>query len=270
MTTSAHRRKAAMRGVRLTPRDEFVLDQVIRFHCLTQPLLHRTVYSGLSRSTVYESLERLVRAQMLEDLRTGPSNLRRPHDVPSLYVATRAAYAYRGSPLPCSSVPLSRVHHALGVAQVGLRAMQGGEAVVTDREIHQQVSAWRARRTRTGRPLGTPAEAPWMASDQNFWVPGLSAWPSPRGDITTHRPDLVITRRDGSTYAVEVELSRKNETALVGVLEKYGRTKRFDSVAYYLPDHAMALRLERVVESMNAADRPTKVVARPFRPEWRA
>ena len=269
MTTSAQRRKAAARGVRLTLRDEFVLDQVNRFHCLTQPLLHRTVYSGLSRSTVYESLERLVRAQMLEDLRTGPSNLRRPRDVPSLYVATRAAYAYRGSPLPCSPVPLSRVHHTLGVAQVGLRAMQGGEVVVTDREIHQQVSAWRAVRTRSGRPLGTPAGAPWLASDQNFWIPGVSAW-SPHGDVTTHRPDLVITRRDGSTYAVEVELSRKSETALVGVLEKYGRTRRFDSVVYYLPDRAMALRLQRVVESMNAADAPSGVVLRRFRPEWQA
>ena len=263
MVTSRKRRAISSRGVRLQPRDVFVLEQAVRFHAFTVPLLRETLYHGLGRSTVYESIRRLVRAGLFEDLTTGPSNRLRPGDVPALYVPTPLAYALLGSPLRARPVRPELARHTLAVAQVGLRAVLAHEAVVTDREMHFERQQWRnSRQTRT------PLAAAWMGNDEDFWIPGLPAWESVSPDLDTHVPDLVITGHDGEVHAIEVELSRKNTRELTMVLKRYGRTRKYDAVIYYAETKTMAERIKKVTEALPPADRPPTLVIRRLVPEW--
>lgn len=126
--------------------------------------------------------------------------------------------------LPVRPVSLTRVHHTLGVAQLGLEAVRAGLTVVADREMQQQ------RATVIRQKLSTPATAPWLTSAYGGGVP------------TTHVPDSVVSGPTVSATAIEVELSRKNNEDLRRVLLMYGRSQKYYDVVSLTPERAMAAR----------------------------
>ena len=250
--------------VRPTARDLLVLQQISKYHAVTVPLMQQSLYYGLARSTVSDSLKRLVKAGLLEDLQAGPSNLVRPNDTPALYVATKAGFAFANSPLKCGPVALAAVHHTLAVAQIGLVASRNGDDVIADREMKRAVSVWRA----SGQ-TATPANAPWVASDQNYWVPSIPAWPTPGGRIETHIPDLVITRPNGTTEAHEIELSKKSPDRVRETLQRYAATNRYDAVVYQCTERSVAAHVVKVAKSLPPAELPKGLRFQKIYPAWR-
>ena len=263
MTTNRQRKAASQQGVQITPEDLRLLDLLIRYHGVTAQVLLNTVYRGKHRSGVYKRLARLVRVGLLEDLSTGPSNLGRPRDVQALYVPTKRAYLLLHSDFHQNSISLVSVRHTLAVAEVGLAFEAQGFAVVTDREIKREIRLWRDE-----GGASTPRSACWIGSDEgprgtNPFDP--SHWSASRS-ITTHAPDLIVTDARGVRHAIEVELSSKNKTALLAVLQAYGRTNRFGEVVYYVADGYEEVRLRALFESMPRSERPDGIVTRRYFP----
>lgn len=259
MTTKQPRRPASEQAVRLTPRDDALLDLLIRYHAVTVPMLMNTVCFGLDRSGVYRRLSRLVRIGLLEDLRAGASNVGRPRDVHALYVPTRSAYDYRDSTLTPQPVALTHVRHTLAVGEVGLAHEREGFEIVSDRQVRREIALWRGSQSHT-----TPSGALWLGSDQRPVGMGLGS--HLEGRISTHAPDLVLVR-DGAVWAaVEVELTAKSDRDLAKVLRMYGRSTRFQNLIYYIPDAKVEQQVTRVAGSLAHQETPVGLVVRRYLP----
>ena len=252
MTTNRQRKAASQQGVQITPEDLRLLDLLIRYHGVTAQVLLNTVYRGKHRSGVYRRLARLVRVGLLEDLSTGPSNLGRPRDVQALYVPTKLAYQLLNSNFHQNAISLVSVRHTLAVAEVGLAFEAQGFQVVTDREIKREIRLWR-----DAGGSSTPRDACWIGSDEGRRDSTPPPWVTTPA-IMTHAPDLIVTDAGGVRHAIEVELSSKNKTALLAVLQAYARTTRFGQVIYYVADGYEEQRIRNIVHSMPMAEPPER------------
>jgi hypothetical protein len=248
MTTARTRKPAAQQGVQVTPTDVDLLRRLIRFQGTTAPVLMRHVYPAQHRSGVYARLARLVRAGLLEDLSTGPSNLGRPRSIKALYVPTPLAYRMVESPLRHKSISLGTTPHTVAVSEVGLAWERRGWTVISDREIQHQIGVWR-----TSEDCRSFEGNPWLGKYDGT---GLSAIENLKRKrvLGTHRPDLaLVDDREGGTgrrIAVEVELTLKSPARLLHILRWYARESKFSEVRYYVPDRAAAARVRGQVAKL--------------------
>ena len=102
------------RNVHLTPHDVDLLTMLTRYGAATYPLLQATVLHDRRRTSIYRQLNRLASVRLLEDPRTGPSNVGRPRDIQSMWVPTRSAYQLVGSNLRVQADPPERCPAHLG------------------------------------------------------------------------------------------------------------------------------------------------------------
>jgi hypothetical protein len=248
MTSARPRKPAAQQGVHVTLMDVDLLRRLIRFQGTTAPVLMRHVYTGQHRSGIYARLARLVRAGLLEDLSTGPSNLGRPRNIKALYVPTRLAYRMLESSLGHKSISLGTTLHTVAVSEVGLEWERRGWTVVSDREILHEITVWR-----TSEDCRSFDSDPWLGEYDGT---GLSAIENLKRKrvLATHRPDLVLVddRDDGNggRIAVEVELTMKSPARLLHIMRWYARESKFSKVRYYVPDRAAASRVRGQVAKL--------------------
>ena len=248
MTTTRSRKPAARQGVQVTPTDVDLLRRLIRFQGTTAPVLMRHVYPGQHRSGVYARLARLVRAGLLEDLSTGPSNLGRPRSIKALYVPTPLAHRKVESPLRHKPISLGTTPHTVAVSEVGLEWERRGWTVISDREIQHEIGAWRA-----SEDCRSFDSDPWLGEYDGT---GLSAIENAKRKrvLATHRPDLVLVDEreegNGRRIAVEVELTLKSPARLLRILRWYARESKFSEVRYYVPDRAAAARVKGQVAKL--------------------
>lgn len=245
MSNDRKRKATKDQGVRITERDVALLQALCRYGCTTTTTLLRKAHRG-HRSGLYAQLARLVKVGLVENLRNGPANRCRPRNVHALVVPTRLAYAFIGSGLAYRAPALGTLLHTLAVAELGMHFERQGYAVTTDREIRSQATAWRSefeRARRAEQPLPpAPSSAPWIVTKQPAGERG-AAWPG-----RTHAPDLVL-EKEGDRWAVEVELTAKNDRDLRAVLQAFDRTRKYTGVLYYTPDRAIAAKIERTART---------------------
>ena len=256
MTTNRQRKAASKKGVQITETDLYLLYHLMRYNGTTVPVLLHTMFVGYHRSGVYHRLERLVRAGLLEDTRTGPSNLGRPRDVHAIYVPTRLAYALLQSPLHYKPMTLTTIRHTLAVSEVGLDYQLQGFKVVTDREMRHDIAVWRAN-----KGASTSGTADWVGDDEHISPLDPRLWSAPKAAIT-RCPDLVLLDEHGSKIAIEVELSKKSDTDLMRILRVYGRTQKYTEVRYHVQDGYLENRIRDFVQDMPSEERPNLTTRR--------
>lgn len=77
---------------------------------------------------------------------------------------------------------------------------------------------------------------------------------NPDGSDRLHLPDLAVVA-DGSTVAVEVELTAKAPRRLEAIVKAWRRARWVDGARYYVPEGATRSGVERAVVRMNATER---------------
>lgn len=266
--TPRKRKKPSEQAVHITERDLTLLQRLCRYGATTVPTLQHTVAAGKHRSGIYAQAARLARVGLIEDLRTGPSNLCRPRNLPALLVPTREGYAVAGTGLAYARPSLATLLHTLSVAQVGLDFEANGWEVITDRVVRHEIVAWRSERERARKakqPVPpVPAEAVWIATerDSSAEVGGmLSGARGPR----THAPDLIVRDTDGRLVAVEVELTAKNAGDLREVMRAFAGTSKYTEVIYYTPERAIAEKVAKAA-AVAGGRLDARMTARKFTP----
>ena len=245
----------ASKNVRLTHRDIELLTLLTRYGAATYPLLERTFLADRGRTSIYRQLSRLASVGLLEDPKTGPSNLGRPQDISALWVPTRSAYQLVASDLRYKPIALNVVKHTLAVAQLGMTLESQGLQVLTDREIRHLAAHWR-----NDGEGAFPAHMPWIAHTVARKVEvSPFAWTTP-----IHMPDLVVTERDGRRHAVEVELSMKNSRVARSTLVSYAASGAFASVTYHLAAGSAEARFRSLVATIPPGARPMSLILRTF------
>jgi hypothetical protein len=114
------------------------------------------------------------------------------------------------------------------------------------------------------RSPSTPHDALWLGSDQGLVGMGLGSHSG--GQVSTHAPDLVLTRDSVVRAAVEVELTAKSDRDLSKVLRMYGRSARFGNLIYYVPDAKVEQQVKRVAASLAHQESPRGLVVSRYSP----
>jgi hypothetical protein len=182
----------------------------------------------MGRSWAYARLNRLVLDGLLEQ----KTLLYRQ---PGLYVATAEGLRWCG---------LER----LGVYRVGPggfeHATQVASAAVT---LHRGLPGWE---------LLSEREIRVQESDRGELLASARLGELPGGRPALHRPDLALVSPEGTTLAVEIELSVKAPRRLAAICRGWARARHVSHV-YYLAEAAPARAVSRAIAETRAEDRIT-------------
>ena len=180
---------------------------------------------AVGRSVGYGLIRRLVEAGLLERVPTLPGD-------PTLIRATEQGIRYVRLGLATAKVAPGQVDHWIACADVALWAEEqwGRGSVVSERELRFEELA-------TGKPIGSA-----VVGD----LPG--------GRPMMHRPDLLVTD-NGSSIAIEVELTPKAPRRLEHLVRCWRRARHLDRVLYVVPAGPTQRALERAIAATHAEER---------------
>ena len=181
---------------------------------------------AMGRSWAYARLSKLVRDGLLEQRIL-------LYRQPGLYLATVDGLRWQGlARLGVYRVSPGGFQHAREVASaaVALHRVLPGWEVLSEREIRLR------------------------ESDEDELIASAKLGELPGGKPALHRPDLVLVSPEGSTVAVEVELSVKAPRRLAAICRAWARARHISAV-YYLATPAAARAVQRVVAETRAEDR---------------
>jgi hypothetical protein len=204
----------SQKHIQLTPRDLAILRDLTRFYGLTAEQVAQRHFGALR--TGANRLSDLCLAGVVELHRVW-------YRGPGVYVVTNAGARAADVGLPAPRYkPLAMVHH-LAVADIAdylLRkyAHVEGIAWVCEREVRQSSMAI-VRSRHGGRVLAGVA----------------------------HVPDGVLTT-PSSAWAVEVELTRKTDSAYGRILRWYAAQDQYRRVVWYVASEAVARRLAALIQ----------------------
>lgn len=175
---------------------------------------------GVGRTAAYRRVSACVEAGLVERLRLLRSE-------PSVLRATRAGLRYAGLGLALAKASPATVDHWLRCASTAqyLALEFGADQILTEREL----------------VLAERIEGRLIASAQ-------------LGGGRTHRPDLVALC-EGSTIAIEVELSAKAPRRLEALIRAWRRASWVAEVRYYCAPGQTRRAVERAIANTHATDR---------------
>jgi len=214
MRARAGAREAGPRG-RLTERDLEVLGDVVRFSAVTVAQIQRRHFTG--RTAAYLRLQRIAEHGLLRHVRLLAGEA-------GVYVATGPGAELADVDLPAARFKPHQLVHTLAVGDLAdhLRAAYPGSVWTTERELRRDIL--RTRRESDGR-LGRSR--------------------------MSRTPDGLLTLADGTTVAVELELTIKSQD-------------RYKEILNATAAHRPAKKVWWFVKSAAARERIAKL-ARPYR-----
>jgi len=180
----------------------------------------------MGRSWAYARLSKLVMDGLLEQKML-------LYRQPGLYLATADGLRWRG---------LER----LGVYRVSPGGFQHAQEVANAAvSLHRVLPDWEVLSER---------EIRIQESDEDELIASTRLGELPGGRPALHRPDLALLSPDGSTVAVEVELSVKAPRRLAAICRAWARARHISAV-YYIAPPAVARAVERAIAETRSEDR---------------
>lgn len=233
------------RGIVITDRDIRMLQFLARYKYATYPQL--AAYLQVEPDALRRRLPRLRVEGILAFKSVG-----RPSKV---WVPTRTGIALSGLDLTVPETSLATGKHSAALVDLGIRFEQGGERVVTEREIR----AADVRGRLTDRMLAARALTYPNAVLQDLPArvdgPPLFSVTMGSGERYRHIPDMVLVRPpapDGSpgSIAIELELCRKTRSLWRQIFNAYSHQENIGLVVYFTHRRELSTALTSTIKDM--------------------
>lgn len=232
-------------GLVLTSRDILTLQFLARYKYATYPQLG--AYLDMAPDALRRRLPRLAAEGVLAFKSVGKTS--------KVWVPTKTGITLSGLDLTVPETSLGTANHSLALVDLGIWFEQGGERVVTEREIRAaDVRGKLTERMIEARSLIYPDIALDELAARVDGPPLFSALIG-SGEAYMHIPDMVIVRppaEDGSpgSIAIELELRRKARSAWKRVFAAYASSPNVGLVVYYTHRRDLATALTSTIKDM--------------------
>lgn len=248
---TSHRGNADRRQwkVEVTDRDRMVLQFLARYKYATYAQLG--AYLDWTPASMRRRMPRLAAVGALTFKSVGGPC--------KVWVPTQAGITLSGMDLTVPEASYATGKHSLALVDLGIRFEQGGEQVVTEREIR----AADVRGNLTDRMIQARALIHPNATLEELTArvdgPPLFSIPMGSGEKYLHIPDMVLVRPpapDGSpgSIAIELELTRKTRSLWKQIFAAYAASPNIGLVVYYTHRRKLATALTATIKDMDLDD----------------
>ncbi|MGV8847011.1 hypothetical protein [Tessaracoccus sp.] len=233
-------------GVVVTDRDVLTLQFLARYKYATYPQL--AAYLDTTNDALRHRLPRLAAEGVLAFKSVGKDF--------KVWVPTASGINLSGLDLTVPEASLGNANHSLGLVDLGIRFEQGGEQVVTEREVRAaDIRGRLTDRMIDARALLYPDVALEELTARVDQAPMFSVLMG-KGEQYMHIPDMVLVRPpapDGSpgSIAIELELRRKARSAWQDIFRAYAAAPNVGLVVYYTHRRDLATALTSCISDMH-------------------